>query len=158
MKVNRCRLRNRISGSRVDLAITLLLLVVLGGCRGKSEPVSSSTPTPRNSTQEGEEVRPGSGPEITGTLPEVRLDVPPRPRVVELRRWSRADAGQTGALSSFYLRLHPAGPMRVPDFGGTGSDTTFMLPREGIEVVAYGQAARTYWYSNGDFVSLTTAD
>ncbi len=29
---------------------------------------------------------------------------------------------------------------------------------DGIEVVAYGQAARTYWYSNGDFVSLTTAD
>jgi hypothetical protein len=32
------------------------------------------------------------------------------------------------------------------------------LRHEGVQVVAYGQAARTYWYSNGDFVSLQTAD
>lgn len=86
------------------------------------------------------------------------LDVSPRPRVLELRRWNRADAGDNGALSPFYLRLRPAGPMRVPDLAGAGADTTVTLRHEGVEVVAYGQAARTYWYSNGDFVSLTTAD
>jgi len=88
----------------------------------------------------------------------VVLDTQPRPRVVELRRWSRADVGETRALSPFYLRLHPKGTMRVPDFGGTGADTTVTVVHEGIEVVAYGQAARTYWYSNGNFTSLTTAD
>jgi hypothetical protein len=88
----------------------------------------------------------------------VVLNTEPRPRLTELRRWARADAGDTGALSPFYVRLHPAGTMRVPDFGGTGADTTVTLAHEGIEVVAYGQAARTYWYSNGAFTSLTTAD
>ena len=86
------------------------------------------------------------------------LDVPPRPRVVELRRWSRADAGESGPRTSFYLRLHPAGTMRVPDFGGSGADTTVTLAHDGVEVVAFAQAARTYWYSNGDFMSITTAD
>jgi hypothetical protein len=87
------------------------------------------------------------------------LDVPPRPRLLTLRRWRRADAGETGPLSPFYLRLHPAGTIRVPDLGGgAAGDSTVTLPREGVQVVAYGQAARTYWYSNGDFVSLQTAD
>jgi hypothetical protein len=88
----------------------------------------------------------------------VVLDAEPQPRVAELRRWARSDAGDTGALSPFYLQLHPAGTMRMPDFGGTGSDTTVTLAHTGIEVVAYGQAARTYWYENGRFTSLTTAD
>jgi len=88
----------------------------------------------------------------------VVLDAEPRPRVAELRRWARADAGDTGARSAFYLRLHPAGTMRVPDFGGTGTDSTVTLAHEGVEVVAYGQAARTYWYDGGDFASIGTAD
>ena len=89
----------------------------------------------------------------------VVLDVPPRPRVVHLRRWARSAAGDTGELSAFYLRLHPAGTIRVPDFGGSGAgDSTVTLVHEGIEVVAYGQAARTYWYDNGDFASIGTAD
>lgn len=88
----------------------------------------------------------------------VVLDAESGPRVAELRRWSRAVAGDAGAQSVFYLRLHPAGTMRVPDFGGTGADSTVTLAHEGIEVVAYGQAARTYWYDNGRFTSLTTAD
>jgi hypothetical protein len=82
----------------------------------------------------------------------------PKPRLVELRRWARADAGDTGPLTGFYLRLHPPGTLRVPDFGGGGGDTTVTLTHEGVEVVAYGQAARTYWYADGDFTSLTTAD
>ena len=217
------------------LAITALLLIVLSGCRGRSETDSSSTPTAEDSTKEGEEVRSGTAPSLTGAPPDVRielpprfgealaadgsgfstlgptdsgpeilggtgrwsypwtareapfaviadfdgngskdvallqrsegegravvvLDVPPRPRAVELRRWSRADAGESGPLTSFYLRLHRAGLMRVPDFGGSGADTTVTLPREGIEVVAWGKAAKTYWYSNGRFESVTTAD
>ena len=82
----------------------------------------------------------------------------PKPRVVELRRWARTDAGDAPPLTGFYLRLHPAGMLRVPDFGGGGGDTTVTLNHEGVEVVAYGQAARTYWYADGDFTSLTTAD
>ena len=82
----------------------------------------------------------------------------PKPRVVELRRWARTDAGDAAPLTGFYLRLHPAGTLRVPDLGGGGGDTTVTLTHEGVEVVAYGQAARTYWYADGDFTSLTTAD
>jgi hypothetical protein len=89
----------------------------------------------------------------------VVLDVPPRPRVLTLRKWKRAEAGEPGPLSGFYLRLHPAGTIDVPDFGASGrADSVVTLPREGVQVVAWGKAARTYWYSNGDFVSLQTAD
>lgn len=86
------------------------------------------------------------------------LDVPPRPRVVELRRWARMDAGESGPMTSFYLRLHPAGAMHVPDFGGGKGDTTIVLAREGVTVAYFGKAARTFWYEDGRFESRTTAD
>ena len=85
------------------------------------------------------------------------LDVPPRPRVIELRRWARADAGEGGPMTSFYLMLQPAGAMHAPDFG-SGVDTTITLRREGVVVAYFGQAARTFWYEDGRFESRTTAD
>jgi len=80
------------------------------------------------------------------------------PRVETAKQWSRMTAGDTGK-SGFYLSRFPAGPYKVPDFGGSGDTSrTVTLAHEGIEVSNYGKAATTYWWTGEKFDSVTTAD
>ena len=78
-------------------------------------------------------------------------------RVVVAKAWERTTAGDTGK-SGFYLSLFRAGPYRVPDFGGSGIDTTVTLAHEGIQVSNYGKAATTYYWTGDKFASVATGD
>jgi len=80
------------------------------------------------------------------------------PQVATVKEWSRVTAGDAGR-SGFYLSRFPAGPYKVPDFGGSGDTArTVTLEHEGIEISNYGKAATTYWWTGEKFDSVTTGD
>jgi hypothetical protein len=88
----------------------------------------------------------------------VVLDAQPAPRVVELRAWTNAATGESGK-TGFYLTRFPAGRFKVPDYGGSGDTSQVAdLAYEGIQVSAYGKAATTYYWTDGQFRSVTTGD
>jgi len=79
-------------------------------------------------------------------------------RVATVRDWSRVTSGDVGK-SGFYLSRFPAGPYKVPDFGGSGDTArTVVLEHEGIQISNYGKTATTYWWTGKKFQSVTTAD
>jgi len=85
------------------------------------------------------------------------LDRGDEPRVVLVKEWERVTSGDVGK-SGFYLSLFRAGPYHVPDFGGSGIDTTVTLAHEGIQVSNYGKAATTYYWTDERFASVVTGD
>ena len=87
----------------------------------------------------------------------VVFDDPDHPRVAIAKAWARVTSGDVGK-SGFYLSLFRAGPYRVPDFGGSGFDSTVTLPHEGIQVSNYGKAATTYYWTGDKFESVQTGD
>ena len=88
----------------------------------------------------------------------VVFDRDPSPEVGTVKEWSRMTGGDAGK-SGFYLSRFPAGPYKVPDFGGSGDTSrTVTLPHEGIEVSNYGKTATTYWWNGETFESVTTGD
>jgi hypothetical protein len=88
----------------------------------------------------------------------VVLDPRPAPRVFILRAWTNAATGET-AKTGFYLTRFPAGRFKVPDYGGSGDTSQVAeLAHEGIQVSNYGKAATTYYWSDGQFRSVTTGD
>jgi hypothetical protein len=94
----------------------------------------------------------------TGGRAAVVLDAQPAPRVVTLRAWTNAATGESDK-SGFYLTRFPAGRFKVPDYGGSGDTSQVAeLAHEGIQVSAYGKASTTYYWSDGQFRSVTTGD
>jgi len=64
-----------------------------------------------------------------------------------------------GAKTGFYLTRFPAGPFRIPDFGGSGDTArTVTFPNESVELSNYGKTAGAIGWVGEGFEFVQTGD
>lgn len=85
------------------------------------------------------------------------LDRSPVAEIVELERWPRTRAEQQFPMQEFLARV-PAGPYVIPFYDVAPRETTLHLRNEAVSFIYFEKGAVLYYYENGRFQEIITAD